>query len=165
MIRKEVNKLMGIDSGILEEEIFNLLGNKKIMVLATSAENRVTARNMSCIIIDKKIYFQTDKRFLKYDQILENPRVALCVDNIQIEGIAKIRKHPLNEENKDFASRFEDFYKGSYDNYSHMENEVVIEIKPMFITMWKYENGQPFRDFLNVTENRAYRKIYDTSVY
>jgi len=155
---------MEVDFDSIQEEILNLLGENKIMVLATSCENRVTARNMSCVIIDKKIYFQRDKTFLKYQQILKNSNVALCVDNIQIEGTAKIKKHPFDEENKDFIGLFKKNYKGSFDNYSHMDNEVVVEIEPKYITLWKYKNGQPFRDFLDVTAKQAYRQIYDTNL-
>ena len=144
-----------------QREIFELLGDKKIMVLATSSDNRVTARNMSCVIMDQKIYFQTDKTFLKYDQILNNPNVALCTDNIQIEGVAKIGKHPFDEENKEFAKVFEKNYKGSYDNYSNLDNEIVVEVEPVFITLWKYKDGQPFRDFLDISEKRAYRETYN----
>lgn len=155
---------MDINFNLLEKEIYSLLGNKKIMVLATSSENIVTARNMSCIIINKKIYFQTDKTFLKFKQILENPNVALCVDNIQIEGIAKIKSHPFNEENKEFIDTFKEKYNGSYETYSRMNNEVVVEITPSLITLWKYENEQPFRDFLNIRKNKALREIYNTSI-
>jgi hypothetical protein len=63
------------------------------MVLATSFEDRVTAGNMSCIIMDHKIYFQTDRQFLNTQQMLKNQKVATCVDNIQIEGIAKMIGH------------------------------------------------------------------------
>lgn len=75
---------MEINFDLLEKDIFGFLDDGKIMVLATSCHDLVTARNMSCIIIKNKIYFQTDKTFLKYKQIIENPNVALCVDNIQI---------------------------------------------------------------------------------
>lgn len=156
---------MEINVGSLEKEIFSILGDKKIMVLATYCENKVTARNMSCIIINRKIYFQTDKTFLKYKQILKNPNVALCLDNVQIEGIAKIKKHPFDEENKEFIGIFKENYNSSYNNYSHMENEVVVEIEPTFITLWKYENAQPFRDFFDIKGNKAYRKIYDTTIW
>lgn len=155
---------MEINYNLLEKEIFDLLGDKKIMVLATCSENRVTARNMSCLILNRKIYFQTDKTFLKYNQILKNPNVALCIDNIQIEGIAKIKKHPFNEENKEFTEMYKKHYKGSYDLYSHMNNEVVIEVEPTLITLWKYENGRPFRDFLDIVKKKAYREYYDTSI-
>lgn len=151
---------MELNFRAFKREVFELLGDKKTMVLATSFNNRITARNMSCVIINQKIYFQTDKTFLKYEQILNNPNVALCADNIQIEGIAKIGKHPSDEENKEFVKVFEKNYKGSYDNYSYISNEVVIEVEPTFITFWKYENGQPFRDFLDTSKKKAYREIY-----
>ncbi len=155
---------MEINFNLLEKEIFSLLGNKKTMVLATSSENIVSARNMSCVMINKKIYFQTDKTFLKFKQILKNSNVALCVDNIQIEGIAKIKSHPFSEENKEFIDIFKEKYNGSYETYSHMNNEVVIEVTPSLITLWKYENGQSFRDFLDIRKNKASREIYDTSI-
>lgn len=155
---------MEINFNLLEKEIFSLLGNKKIMVLATSSENIVTARNMSCIIINKKIYFQTDKTFMKFKQILKNSNVALCVDNIQIEGIAKIKAHPFSEENKEFIETFKEKYNSSYKTYSHLDNEVVVEITPTLITLWKYENEQPFRDFLDIRKNKALREIYNTSI-
>jgi general stress protein 26 len=158
------NKLMEINFNLLEKEIFSLLGDKKIMILATSWEDKVTARSMSCVIINRKIYCQTDKTFFKCSQIAKNPNVALCIDNIQIEGFAKIKQHPFAEENKDFIDIFKEKYKGSYENYSHMNNEVVVEIEPTFITLWKYENAQPFRDFLDIKKNKAYREIYNTSI-
>ncbi|MFQ7174659.1 MAG: pyridoxamine 5'-phosphate oxidase family protein [Thomasclavelia ramosa] len=41
---------------------------------------------MSIVVLNKKIYFQTDRTFRKYKQIKENPQVSLCIDNIQMEG-------------------------------------------------------------------------------
>lgn len=151
---------MELDFNLLEKEVFGLLGGSRIMVLATSSENKVTARNMSCVIIDKKIYFQTDKTFIKHDQMLKNPNVALCSDNIQIEGTARIRKHPFAEENKEFIDTYKEKYRGSYDAYSHVENGVVVEIEPTFVTLWKYEDNQPLRDFLDIRQNKAHREIY-----
>lgn len=154
---------MEINFNLLEKEIFDILGDNKIMVLATSYEDKVTARSMSCVIINRKIYCQTDKTFLKYNQMAKNHNVALCIDNIQIEGVAKIKQHPFEKENKEFIQIFKEKYKGSYENYSRMNNEVVVEIEPTVITLWKYENAQPFRDFLDIKKNKAYREIYDTS--
>lgn len=48
---------------LLEKEIYDLLGNNKILVLATSSENRVTARSVSCIVIGKKYVFKQIKPF------------------------------------------------------------------------------------------------------
>jgi inorganic pyrophosphatase/uncharacterized pyridoxamine 5'-phosphate oxidase family protein len=146
-----------------KDEVFQLLKNKKIMCLATSADNRVTARSMSCIVINEKIYFQTDRIFLKYHQIIDNPHVALCVDNIQIEGLANIKGHPYSEENKDFIEKFKKEHNGSFLNYSHMENEIVVEVKPCLITLWKYIDGKPLRDFLDFVNEKASTECYNNS--
>ena len=71
------------------ENFYKELGESKKMVLSTSLNDVVTSRMMSVVVIDKKIYFQTDKTFRKYNQLKENPRVSLCIDNIQIEGYCK----------------------------------------------------------------------------
>ncbi len=151
---------MELDFNSLEKEVYALLGANKIMVLATSSENKVTARNMSCVIINKKIYFQTDKTFLKHQQMFKNPNVAFCLDNIQIEGTARIRKHPFAEENKEFIDTYKEKYRGSYDAYSHIENGVVVEVEPTFVTLWKYEDNHSLRDFLDIRQNKAHREIY-----
>ncbi|WP_176718866.1 pyridoxamine 5'-phosphate oxidase family protein [Caloranaerobacter ferrireducens] len=152
-----------VEFDALKREFIDLVKIKKFMVLATSKDNRATARSVSCVVIDSKIYFQTDKTFLKYEQIKSNPNVALCADNFQIEGYAKIKGHPFVEENRNFIEVFKKVHNGSFNAYSHMENEVVIEVEPKFVTAWKYENGKPFREFLDFRNGRAYRKYYDNS--
>ena len=141
------------------QEIFQKLGESQIMCLATSNENRVTARSMSVIVMDQKFYFQTDRHFLKYDQIIKNPNVALCVNNIQIEGICKELGHPLSMENSGFTSRYKEFFQGSFENYSHIEDEAVLVVEPKLISLWCYDNGQPYQEFLDF-ENETYRKSY-----
>jgi general stress protein 26 len=150
-----------INYDLLENEFFEQLKKKQVMVLATSYENKVTARNMSCILINKKIYFQTNTSMTKFIQIFNNPNVALCVDNIQIEGVASIKNHPLAE--KEFIDIYKEIHTGSYEAYSHMEGAVVIEVEPVYVTIWKYENGEPLRDFLDLRNKKATREIYDHS--
>lgn len=152
---------MNIDFERLKDEVMELLRNKKVAVLATSSSDRVTARSVSYVVLNSRIYFQTDKTFLKYKQIIKNPNVALCIDNIQIEGNARIKGHPFDEENKAFIEEFKKVNNGSFNAYSHMENEVVVEIEPVSITLWKYEEGKPLRDFLNLQNKKAYREYYD----
>ncbi|HBE79558.1 MAG TPA: pyridoxamine 5'-phosphate oxidase [Firmicutes bacterium] len=143
-----------------EKEVIDSISKNKLMVLATSFENRVTARTMSIINKGITIFFQTDKNFIKYQQIERNPNVALCIENIQIEGIAKIKGHPY--ENSFFTDTFKIKHKGSYENYSHLTDEIVIEVEPHFITFWKYNetDRKPYRDFINVRERKAYREYY-----
>ena len=82
----EENMTESLDFAVEKEKQFKELAEKKGMVLATCAENRVTARNMSVIFLDGKIYFQTDSKMEKARQIEANENVALCVDNFQIVG-------------------------------------------------------------------------------
>jgi uncharacterized pyridoxamine 5'-phosphate oxidase family protein len=58
-------------------ELFSKLGNHSIMCLATSFNDKVTARSMSIIIYNNKFYFQTDTNFQKFEQIKNNHNVAL----------------------------------------------------------------------------------------
>ncbi len=127
--------------------LFEKIGESKKMVLATSLHNHVSARMMSFVIDDHKFYCQTDKTLKKYQQLKENPLVALCFENIQIEGIALNVGKPT--EHKIFREKFEKFHKNSYDSYSHLENEIIFEISPTIITIWKYESNIPYREIYN----------------
>jgi uncharacterized pyridoxamine 5'-phosphate oxidase family protein len=151
-----------IDFGLLRNEVVDLLDKHKVLMLATAANNRVTARSVSCVHRDLKVLFQTDRNLLKYKQIARNPNVALCADNMQIEGVAKIKGHPLDKANKEFLELFKREHRGSFEKYSQMKNAVVVEVEPRLVTLWKYEGDRPLRDFLYVSEAEASREYYDT---
>jgi general stress protein 26 len=154
---------MKLDFNMLKDEVLAILGEGNVMVLATSSDNCISARSMSCVIDRLNILFQTDKTFNKYDQIDKNPNVALCYNNVQIEGRANIKKHPFEEENTKFLELFKKNYKASFNTYSHMKNEVVIEVEPKKITLWKYIDNKPYRDILYIDKDEAIREFYDTT--
>jgi uncharacterized pyridoxamine 5'-phosphate oxidase family protein len=142
------------------EKFFKSLGASKLMVLATSENDRVTARMMSCVIIDRNIYFQTDKKFDKYAQIIANPNIALCIDNIQIEGTASFLGHPLSDENKFFAEVYKRHHKGSFDRYSSLPDNVLVKVVPSKITLWKYNLNQAYRLFFDMVNEKVEKEIY-----
>jgi general stress protein 26 len=144
----------------LKEEIIKLLENIDSMVLATSFKNKVSARTMNVINIELDIFCQTDGNFLKIEQIEQNPNVALCMNNIQIEGVAKIKGHPLATENKKFIEEYRIKHKTSFERYSNIKSEIVIEIEPKMITLWKRINNRSCRDFLDLHNNNAVREFY-----
>jgi general stress protein 26 len=150
-----------LDTYELKEEIIAMLEREKHIVIATCSDGRVTARTMSHVNAGMDIFFQTDKRFLKIEQILKNPRVALCAGNLQIEGIAKLQGHPFDSENADFCSLYKQKHPHSFEMYAAMKDEIVIKVKPSLFTLWKYIDGKPCRDYLNLNENIAYREYYD----
>jgi uncharacterized pyridoxamine 5'-phosphate oxidase family protein len=141
------------------------LGKEAVMVLATAADNRVTARAVSCILQGLTIEFQTDSLSLKYRQIASNANVALAVKNIQIEGIATCYGHPLAPENVSFARLFKKHYPQAFKLYSKLENEVVVRVEPCVIILWQYIDGKPYRDYLDITAKSAWRVSVTTEIY
>jgi uncharacterized pyridoxamine 5'-phosphate oxidase family protein len=115
------------------------------LVLATSYNNKVTARSMSFVSIGSNLYCQTDKRFEKYAQIKANPNVAVCHKNFQIEAIAEEFGHPFDDRNSEFLEQFKKVHPGSFKAYSASGNEVVFRLNPTKIVIWKYLEGKPYR--------------------
>lgn len=109
------------------------------MVLSTSENNRVSSRMMSIVQINGVFYFQTDLNMKKYRQIISNINVALCIDNIQIEGICEEKGHPL--ENADFCNAYQECFQSSYNAYSSLKNERLFSVKPAYIERWIYKDG------------------------
>jgi len=149
---------MTLSYDMLKKEVIEKFNNNKIWILATSANDRVSARSISIVNKGLKIYFQTHKDFLKYKQIRENNKVALCWNNVQIEGIANIKGNPLKEENKEFIRLFKKFHKGSFDMYTKLDGQVVIEIEPKSISIWKYIDSKPYIDYLSIEDKKAIRE-------
>ena len=142
--------------------MFEMLGNSKIMALASSVNDYVMVRNVSCIFYDEKIYFKTDKNFRKTKQLMENPQVAMCWNGIQVEGIA-LNKGLVTEEP---GHRFEEGYKKylweSYNKYSHTDTEILIEVSPKYVEIWDTsEDGYAFQLFLDFEKKEVEVKQYD----
>lgn len=141
-------------------KFFEKLAKKSHMVLATSTNDRVTARSISPVVIGEKLYFQTDSELLKYSQLTHNPKIALCELDLQIEGIAKVIGHPFEDQNKFFVEAFSQKHPGSFNNYTHLKTEVVVEITLVLIQLWSYEDGKPFIYNLNLENNDFSRRSY-----
>jgi len=152
---------MKLDFESLKQEAIEAIERNKTMILATSANDHVTARAVSCINIDVKIFFQTSTEMIKYKQMEKNTNISLCFSNIAIEGTVRFLNHPLKE--KDFIERYKKEHNGSYNLYSFLRSEIVIEVEPKKITFWKYFDGKPCRDFLDMEAQIATREIFDTS--
>lgn len=84
-------------------DILKQIGNHAKIVLATSHNDRVSARKM-------QLYAETFN---------------------QIEGICKKIGHPLDYQ--DFYHDYKTYFLSAYENYSHLKNEKLFIIKPTFI--------------------------------
>ena len=125
-----------------KKEFFERLGETCYMVLATSHKDYPMASTMTCLVFDNAIWMQTDKKFDKYNQLLNNPQVALVKNATQIEGVAQLCGHPLNKENEKFAQLMKKHHPESYEMYSNVDGRVVIRVVPEKAIDWLYEKGE-----------------------
>ena len=129
-------------------------GAGRTMVLSTALHDEVTSRMMSVVAIGGRLFFQTDCSSRKYPQLIGNPKVALCTDNIQIEGLAFEEGTPA--QNEAFTATYRACFPGSFDSYSALADERIFSVTPMRIERWKYLAGKPYLEVMDLT-NGNYR--------
>ncbi len=134
-------------------------GVGRSMVLSTSLDDRVTSRMMSVVQKNGVFYFQTDRTFRKYEQLMGNANAALCIDNIQIEGICEELGHP--KECPDFCEVFAQRFSKSYAHYSGLPNERLFRFQPKRIECWIYEGDQALIEVLDVAHETYTRTPYE----
>lgn len=155
-----VNKDLTFDQAV--ELMFEKLGDWKIMALASSVNDYVMVRNVSCLFYDNKVYFKTDKNFRKTKQLYENPQVALCWSGVQIEGIAENKGLVVDEPDRRFEKLYKEHLWGSYNKYSHEDTEIIIEITPKFVEIWDTsEDNYAFQIFIDFDKEAVEVKQYD----
>ena len=155
-----VDKNITFDQAV--ELMFEKLGDWKIMALASSVKDYVMVRNVSCLFYDHKIYFKTDKNFRKTQQLYENPQVALCWSGVQVEGIASNKGLVIDEPDHHFQDLYKKFLWGSYNKYSHEEDEIIIEIDPKFVEVWDTsEDNYAYQIFIDFRTQSVEVKQYD----
>lgn len=139
-------------------KLFKALGESKSMVLSTSLNDHVTSRTMSILMIEQQLYFQTDKLSKKYEQLHKNPHVSLCMDHIQIEGkcaeIGAPTEHPV------FCELYKQHFPFAFDLYSHLPNERLFCVTPLYIKTWIYIDGHPFEELFSVAEKKYVLREY-----
>ena len=144
------------------EIMFEKLGDWKIMALASSFNDYVMVRNVSCLFYDEKVYLKTDKNFRKTKQLYENPQVALCWSGVQIEGIAENKGLVVDEPDRRFEKLYKEFLWGSYNKYSHEDTEIIIEVTPKFVEIWDTsEDNYAYQIFIDFNTKSVEVKQYD----
>ena len=144
------------------ELMFQKLGDWKIMALASSVNDYVMVRNVSCLFYDNKVYFKTDKNFRKTQQLYQNPHVALCWSGVQVEGLAANKGLVIDEPDRRFEKLYKQHLWGSYNKYSHEEDEIIIEVTPKFVEIWDTsEDNYAYQIFLDFDKEEVTVKQYD----
>jgi len=151
----EKNSLWGLVMSKFREKYESFLtefSKGKTMVLSTSENSKVSSRMMSVVCINGAFYFQTDRTFRKYRQLAANPKAALCIDNIQIEGLCRELGSPM--DNPPFCRVFEESFSGSFRAYSALANERLFVLEPEHVQRWVYKNGVPFIEVFDIKEQK-----------
>ena len=155
-----VNKDLTFEQAV--EIMFEKLGDWKIMALASSVNDYVMVRNVSCLFYDQKVYFKTDKNFRKTQQLFQNPQVALCWSGVQIEGVAENKGLVVEEPDRRFEQLYKKHLWGSYNKYSHEDTEIIIEVTPKFVEIWDTsEDNYAFQIFIDFEREAVEVKQYD----
>ena len=155
-----VNKELSFEDAV--SLMFEKLGDWKIMALASSVNDYVMVRNVSCLFYDNKVYFKTDKNFRKTKQLYENPQVALCWSGVQIEGIAENKGLVVDEPDRKFEKLYKEHLWGSYNKYSHEDTEIIIEVTPKYVELWDTsEDNYAFQIFIDFDAKSVEVKEYD----
>ena len=145
-----------------KQRMFDKLGNSKIMALATSANDYVMVRNVSCLFYNDRIYFKTDKNFRKTKQLFAHPQVAMCFNGVQVEGIAKNLGLVVDEPGRVFEKKYKEYLWGSYNAYSHEDTEILIEVTPQFVEVWDTdEDNYAFQMFIDFEKETVEVIQYD----
>ena len=142
--------------------MFDKLGDSKIMALASSVNDYVMVRNVSCLFYDNRVWFKTDKNFRKTQQLFANPHVALCWSGVQIEGLAANKGLVVDEPGRRFEALYKKHLWGSYNKYSHEDTEIIIEVTPKFVEIWDTsEDNYAFQIFIDFDKQAVEVKQYD----
>jgi hypothetical protein len=140
-------------------------GEYERAVLSTCAGGRVTSRKMRFIADGLTLYCYAIRGQRKYEQIAENPNVAVNLDYIQVEGTATLEGHPLDEKNSGFLKVFmktqPDAFEEYNNNFRNTEIDVaLVKIKPSKVSLLGVVDGESCINILNVKMGKAYR-VYD----
>lgn len=141
-----------------KEELIKFLELKdnSIMVLATSHNNKVLARNVLIANNELEIYFFTWGHSRKAVQIQMNPRVALCKDRVQIEGIAEILGNLTNDNNRKYTDILRKKFPESIALWENFPGMIIVRISPTFIVLGGDVGEEPYLEFLDLEKETAY---------
>lgn len=147
-----------LDFQTRRDELLKAFEATKEVVLSTCSANRVTSRVVSTACHEDKIYFLSWEHHVKCLQIRDNPQVAFCHANIQIEGNASILGNSLDRENIAYSEKYKVKQPGIFEAFTKFQGMVIVEVSITKIRSYVQENGEYCLDCLNFAEKKAYRE-------
>lgn len=147
-----------LDYDRIREEKIRFLENHHAIVLATSYNDRVTARTVTYASKGLEIYFMSWGHHKKCVQMRGNPKVALVKDNVNIEGLAEILGNPLDDKNKEYAEIYRSKLPRDFEGFAHQAGMVMVKVTPTFIVSMERIDGRLYLEHLDLENKTAYLK-------
>ena len=146
------------------EEKLKFLRENRHIVLATSYNDSVTARTIDYACSGFEILFLSWDHHVKITQIKGNPRVALCRDNIQIEGLAQILGNPFDEKNRRYNELYKEKLPILFEKFAGLPGMVFVKVTPgLFKTFF---GGKDRRiEYLDICSKTAFWKELEEEEY
>ena len=127
-----------MDFEIIKKNIENHLRESIFCTFATANKKGEICACKMCIVNDGlKVYLQTDSSFEKVNNIKQNKNVAINCGAYYFKGIANILGHPKDYEF--FIDKFKEKHPKSFQSYTNLKSEVLIEVKLLECKIWGYE--------------------------
>jgi general stress protein 26 len=148
-------KKLGFEEKKREFVRFLESNDNAVMVLATSCDDHVCARNVLIANDGIDLYFFTWRHSRKCAQILKNPRVALCKDDMKIEGVAEILGDLINEKTKKYADIMRDKFPDAIKQWEQRPGMIILRVRPTFASFGGSDDP-PCLEFLDLINREAY---------
>jgi general stress protein 26 len=145
-----------LDYASVRQAKVEFLDGHMLAALATSADDRVTARTVDYASKGLDIYFLSWEHHTKCVQIKTNPRVALCIDNMQIEGRAKILGNPIDAKNSKAADIYRSKLPIMFNDFASRPGMVIVKVIPDLIVTFVRSGSRRYWEYLDQTNKTAY---------
>lgn len=157
----------------LEDKAIKELEKHRLVVFATTDGEKVSARTILRISNGLTLYCLTGQYTRKYNQVTRNPNVAIASGNLQIEGQAFAKGHPLDSENVSFVeaykTQYPDLYERSIKIHFQRSNMGLLEIKPSRVALYhsaNIEDGtESIIEILDVVNREAHKVARSSAGY
>lgn len=148
-----------LDYNQLQEICVNYLNERKFISVATSYRDRVRARVVDYVNDGLRIAFLTWQGTVKMEHLKQNPRIALCVDSLQVEGRASVMGHPSVAENRRFMDIYKERHPSPFRNFIDQPDILLISVEPELMILMKYERRHLYLDHLDILKQEASRDV------
>ena len=130
------------------DEFYEVIKKETEIILATSADNRVTMRVVSPVMCDEGILFFTWSDSRKFAQLRNNPKCCIAAGGFYAECEASFRGATMLDENSGLRAAYCVKFANAFDEnvqYGGVGADFIV-LKPTRLSGWAFKDGIPTED-------------------